>query len=95
MDLSRCGYKHPKTNRSHRGALTLGRRQRIFVEFPDGISETTPDGPQARTREQLEAAGAGLSYEVTLIRVVYKYTDRTGMDTRNTLAHYDVGLNRE
>lgn len=54
------------------GALYAGRRTRIFVEFPNRISETGPAGPEPRTREQLAAALADPSCEVKHIRVIYR-----------------------
>jgi hypothetical protein len=60
------------------------RRTRIFVESPDRITETMPDGPQERTHEELEAAGADPSCDLTWIRVVYKYMDKIGPEEWST-----------
>lgn len=53
-------------------AVLNSGRERIFVEFPDRISETTNAGPISRTREELEAAIADPSCKVTYIRVTYR-----------------------
>lgn len=48
------------------------KRQRVFVERPAGIFETTDDGPQPRTADELAKAIADPYSDVRHIRVVVR-----------------------